>query len=107
MDEGRHPFQLSTGQQRRLSVATALAHGPRILLHDEPTFGQDARNTFSILEKLEQLRREGTTIIMVTHDHQIVEHFATEVWTIDKGVLVNQVISQAPTREEQKVKQHA
>jgi len=107
MDEGRHPFQLSTGQKRRLSVATALAHGPRILLLDEPTFGQDARNTFSILEKLEQLRREGTTIIMVTHDHQIVEHFATEVWTIDKGVLVNQVISQAPTREEQKVKQHA
>jgi len=106
MDKGRHPFQLSMGQKRRLSVATAVAHAPRILLLDEPTFGQDARNTFSILEKLEQLRRKGTTIIMVTHDHHIVEHFATEVWTIDKGVLINQVVAQPRTGEERKVKHH-
>ncbi|MBS4207054.1 ABC transporter ATP-binding protein [Bacillus sp. FJAT-50079] len=86
INENRHPFQLSIGQKRRLSVATALAHGAKVLLLDEPTFGQDAKNTFAMLEKLEKLRKEGTTIIMVTHDSNIVDHFATEVWTIHKGV---------------------
>lgn len=89
MSEQRHPFQLSMGQKRRLSVATAFAYRSSMLLLDEPTFGQDARNTFIILEQLEQLRRGGTTIVMVTHDMKIVEHFATEVWTIDQGRLVD------------------
>lgn len=82
-----HPYQLSMGQKRRLSVATALQQGHMILMLDEPTFGQDAKNTFIILEMLEQMRSHGTTIMMVTHDRQIVNHFATEVWTIDRGKL--------------------
>ncbi|KRG08887.1 ABC transporter ATP-binding protein [Lederbergia galactosidilytica] len=89
LNENRHPFQLSLGQKRRLSVATAFMSGGKILLLDEPTFGQDARNTFMILEQLEELRRGGTTIMMVTHDEQIVEHFMTEVWKIDQGILVD------------------
>ena len=52
--EARHPYQLSTGQKRRLSVATAMARQPSVLLLDEPTFGQDARNTFAILEMCEK-----------------------------------------------------
>ncbi|ARK24438.1 ABC transporter [Sporosarcina sp. P37] len=83
----RHPYQLSTGQKRRLSVATALTPKTDIVLLDEPTFGQDARNTFAILEKLEKLRTEGITILMVTHDMEIVENFATSVWTVENGVL--------------------
>lgn len=83
----RHPYQLSTGQKRRLSVATALTPDTDILLLDEPTFGQDARNTFAILEKLEQLRIEGMTILMVTHDMEIVESFATAIWTVADGEL--------------------
>lgn len=83
----RHPYQLSTGQKRRLSVATALTPDTDILLLDEPTFGQDARNTFAILEKLEQLRTQGVTILMVTHDTEIVENFATVVWTVSDGML--------------------
>ncbi|PID20562.1 ABC transporter [Sporosarcina sp. P3] len=83
----RHPYQLSTGQKRRLSVATALTPDTDILLLDEPTFGQDARNTFAILEKLEQLRTEGMTILMITHDTEIVKSFATAVWTVIDGVL--------------------
>ncbi|MCJ7842068.1 ATP-binding cassette domain-containing protein [Lederbergia sp. NSJ-179] len=89
MSEKRHPFQLSIGQKRRLSVATAFMTGAKLLLLDEPTFGQDAKNTFMILEQLESLRREGTTIVMVTHDSQIVAHFATEIWTIEQGKLVD------------------
>lgn len=88
MDETRHPYQLSIGQKRRLSVATAFAYEAPILLLDEPTFGQDARNTFMMLEKLEELRQRGTTIVMVTHDMNIVKHFATEVWTIDQGNVI-------------------
>jgi len=87
LEPGRHPYDLSLGQKRRLSVATAMAEQASVLLLDEPTFGQDARNTFAILEYLEQLRLDGKTIVMVTHDRRVVEHFATEEWVIEKGRL--------------------
>ncbi|NHN30239.1 ABC transporter ATP-binding protein [Paenibacillus agricola] len=82
-----HPYQLSLGQKRRLSVATAMVKQQQMLLLDEPTFGQDAANTFAILEKLENWRRQGTTIVMVTHDLEVVRHFATRVWLVEQGVL--------------------
>lgn len=87
LDPRRHPYDLSLGQKRRLSVATALAAQASVLLLDEPTFGQDARNTFALLEYMEQLRVEGKTIVMVTHDRRVVDHFATEEWVIEKGRL--------------------
>lgn len=86
-DAGRHPYDLSLGQKRRLSVATAMASRASVLLLDEPTFGQDARNTFAILEYLEELRAGGKTIIMVTHDRRAVDHFATEEWVLENGRL--------------------
>ncbi|MDF2669596.1 MAG: transporter related protein [Paenibacillus sp.] len=82
-----HPYQLSMGQKRRLSVAAAAVKHHRALLLDEPTFGQDARNTFAILERLERHRQGGTTILMVTHDPHIVANFSTRVWTIRNGRL--------------------
>ncbi|PZE21371.1 ABC transporter ATP-binding protein [Paenibacillus xerothermodurans] len=85
--KNQHPYQLSLGQKRRLSVATAMVSQERLVLLDEPTFGQDAANTFAILEKLEALRREGTTILMVTHDMEIVRWFATRVWLVERGEL--------------------
>jgi energy-coupling factor transport system ATP-binding protein len=85
----QHPYQLSMGQKRRLSVAAAIVNEQPILLLDEPTFGQDAKNTFSILEQLEDWRQKGTTIIMVTHDMNIIEHFVTRVWEIQDGVLIS------------------
>jgi energy-coupling factor transport system ATP-binding protein len=87
LEPERHPYDLSLGQKRRLSVATAWAEQASVLLMDEPTFGQDARNTFAILEYLEQLRVGGKTIIMVTHDRRAVEHFATEEWVLEQGRL--------------------
>jgi energy-coupling factor transporter ATP-binding protein EcfA2 len=83
-----HPYQLSLGQKRRLSVATAMARKQELLLLDEPTFGQDAANTFAILEMLEAWRRQGTTVVMVTHDLEIVRHFATRVWLVEQGRIV-------------------
>lgn len=83
----QHPFLLSLGQKRRLSVASAIVKEQRILLLDEPTFGQDARNTFALLEKLEEWRARGTAIVMVTHDADIVRRFATRVWEVEAGEL--------------------
>lgn len=86
--EQRHPYQLSLGQKRRLSVAGAVIQNKQILLLDEPTFGQDAVNTFSILSICEELRRRGTAIIMVTHEEQISGQVATRRWEISGGVLL-------------------
>ncbi|WP_456276084.1 ABC transporter ATP-binding protein [Bacillus sp. AK128] len=84
----KHPYQLSMGQKRRLSVASSIMQNQRILLLDEPTFGQDSKNTFALLEYLEEERRKGNTILMITHDEKIVEQFATRKWVISKGQLV-------------------
>ncbi|MED1864518.1 ATP-binding cassette domain-containing protein [Fictibacillus nanhaiensis] len=84
----QHPYQLSVGQKRRLSVATAFLQKPNILLLDEPTFGQDSLNTFKILEWIEQERQKGTIILMVTHDHHITERFATRLWKVQNGKIV-------------------
>nr|WP_235941219.1 ABC transporter ATP-binding protein [Paenibacillus puerhi] len=83
----QHPYQLSLGQKRRLSVAAATVKAQRLLLLDEPTFGQDAANTFALLEKLEEWRQRGMAIVMVTHDREIVRHFATHVWEVTEGRL--------------------
>lgn len=83
--ETRHPYQLSLGQKRRLSVAASIVRGQQLVLLDEPTFGQDARNTFAMLAKLERLREAGATIVTVTHDMKIVEHYATRVWEVLDG----------------------
>lgn len=86
----RHPYQLSMGQKRRLSVAASLVRQQRLLLLDEPTFGLDAANTFALLEQLEELRASGTSIVMVTHDDNIARHYATRVWIVDKGILMEE-----------------
>ncbi|WP_077624587.1 ABC transporter ATP-binding protein [Sediminibacillus massiliensis] len=90
-ERDNHPYQLSMGQKRRLSVASAVVKEQPVLLLDEPTFGQDAANTFTILEQLEELQRRGTTIMMVTHDRNIVKNFATRVWEIENGMLAKDV----------------
>lgn len=95
----RHPYHLSLGQKRRLSVATAMMRERPVLLLDEPTFGQDAKNTFAMLEKLEQLRSNGTTIIMVTHDMHIANSFADRVWQVDNGNLI-EITAPAPVIRE-------
>ncbi|NEW07951.1 ABC transporter ATP-binding protein [Paenibacillus sp. SYP-B3998] len=91
-----HPFQLSMGQKRRLSVASAMVREPSILLLDEPTFGLDARNTFRMLEQLERLRESGTVIMMITHDDEIVKRFTTRVWQVEAGQVSERELKQPP-----------
>ena len=68
-----NPFTLSGGQKRRLSVGAVLATRPRMLVLDEPTFGQDALTWAALVELLEQLRSEGTAVVAATHDPRFVE----------------------------------
>ena len=63
-----NPFTLSGGEQRRLSVASALATAPRILILDEPTFGQDARTWAELVDLIRELLADGTAVISITHD---------------------------------------
>lgn len=71
-----HPFLLSGGQKRRLSVGTALVGGAPVLVLDEPTFGQDRARADELLALLSELHAEGTTIVVVTHDMQLVTDYA-------------------------------
>ena len=78
----RNPFDLSGGEKRRLSVACALASGARLLLLDEPTYGQDLHTTRALGELLLQLRSEGTSCVLVTHDESFADALADRVVTI-------------------------
>jgi energy-coupling factor transport system ATP-binding protein len=73
---GANPFTLSGGEKRRLSVATALATAPDVLVLDEPTFGQDARTWAELLNLCAGLRDEGRSLLVVTHDRPFVDALA-------------------------------
>ena len=80
-----HPFLLSGGEKRRLSVGTALITRPRVLALDEPTFGQDRARASELLALLHDLRDEGTTILIVTHDLQLVAEHASHTIVLRDG----------------------
>jgi energy-coupling factor transport system ATP-binding protein len=90
-----HPFLLSGGEKRRLSVGTALITRPRVLALDEPTFGQDRARAAELLDLLQNLRAEGTTIVIVTHDLQLVAEHSTHVVLLADG----RVRAAGPTAE--------
>jgi len=83
-----HPFLLSGGEKRRLSVGTALITRPRVVALDEPTFGQDRARALELLSLLQDLQRSGTTIVVVTHDLDLVAAYATHAVLLDAGALV-------------------
>ncbi|WP_314096396.1 energy-coupling factor transporter ATPase [Microbacterium foliorum] len=80
-----HPFLLSGGEKRRLSVGTALITRPRVLALDEPTFGQDRARASELLALLHDLRDEGTTILIVTHDLALVAAHASHTVILADG----------------------
>lgn len=80
-----NPFTLSGGEKRRLSVATALATAPRLLVLDEPTFGQDPRGWAELLELLRELRDDGHGICIVTHDDHFVRALADRTFHLTGG----------------------
>ncbi len=82
---GAHPFLLSGGQKRRLSVGTALVAGAPVLALDEPTFGQDRARADELLALLAELNAAGTTVLVVTHDMQLVTEYADHVVVVHEG----------------------
>ncbi len=79
-----HPFALSGGQKRRLSVATALDETPDILLFDEPTFGQDAQTTKRLMEMMLEMKEKGIAIVFVTHDMDLAS-FSDKIVVLHHG----------------------
>ncbi|NOV97076.1 ABC transporter ATP-binding protein [Isoptericola halotolerans] len=81
----RHPFWLSGGQKRRLSVGTAIVCRPEVLVLDEPTYGQDRERAVELLDLLTTLHDGGTTVVVVSHDMQLVAEHATRVVALADG----------------------
>jgi len=83
-----NPFSLSGGQKRRLSVATMLVGERKILILDEPTFGQDEKNTIMLMEKLTELNQQGMTIFMITHDLDLVDCYTNKTAVMYNGEII-------------------
>ena len=81
----RSPFEVSGGQKRRVAIAGILALEPKILVLDEPTAGLDPQGAKEILKLFKELNEKGTTIILVTHDINIVYEYATDVVVMNEG----------------------
>ena len=82
------PDKLSGGEQQRVAIARALINRPEVLLADEPTGNLDSFNTHEIMGLLEEINERGTTVIVVTHSHEMVQQMKKRVITMDRGVVV-------------------
>ena len=83
--DGIHPFALSAGKKRRLGVATMLVGKPEILILDEPTYGQDKQMTQTLMDLMEEIRAQGVTIVMISHDMRLVQEYADRVIVLNEG----------------------
>ena len=86
--EKRFPHQLSGGEQQRVAIARAVVNRPQILLCDEPTGNLDRAISLDIVRLLERINRTGTTIVMATHDHDIVNDLRRRVIQLEDGAIV-------------------
>ncbi len=82
------PHQLSGGEKQRVAIARALIHRPSVILADEPTGNLDLLNTWDIIKLLLKINELGTTIILATHDREIINNLGRRVITLDKGKLI-------------------
>jgi putative ABC transport system ATP-binding protein len=93
LEERMHHFpnELSGGQKQRVAIARAIVNNPKIILADEPTGALDTKTSESIMELFLQLNREGTTIVVVTHEHEVAQYAKRNIMVRD-GVIVQEDI---------------
>lgn len=88
--KARHlPTQLSGGEQQRVALARALVNNAGLIIADEPTGNIDPEMSYEIVDLLNHINANGTTVVMVTHEHNLVRHFHHRVITIDQGTVVS------------------
>ena len=85
----RHPGELSGGEQQRLAIARALVNNPSTIIADEPTGNLDPARSFEIMALLQEINRLGTTMLVVTHEMELVQRFNNRVIMIDDGLVVS------------------
>ena len=91
------PDELSGGEQQRVALARALVNSPSLIIADEPTGNIDPELSFEIVDLLNEINKLGVTIVMVTHEHDLVQQFNRRVITIEKGEVIRDVEgSEAP-----------
>ena len=88
--EDRYPTQLSGGQQQRVAIARALALNPQVILFDEPTSALDPEMVIEVLEVMQQLAKEGMTMIVVTHEMGFAKTVADRVIFLENGKIVEE-----------------
>ncbi len=87
------PSQLSGGEKQRVAIARALIHRPSVILADEPTGNLDLLNTWDIVRLLMKINELGTTIILATHDREIINTLGRRVVTLDKGRVIRDEVN--------------
>ncbi len=84
-----YPHEISGGEQQRVAIARALVHRPKVLLADEPTGNLDSINAYEIIELLKKINKFGTTVVLVTHNKEVVNNLKKRVITIDNGMIIS------------------
>ena len=92
-----YPEFLSGGEQQRVAVARALAHAPKLVIADEPTGNIDPELSLEMMELLERVSKMGITVLVVTHEHELVHRFHQRVVTLKEG----RIISDVPAQQEE------
>lgn len=85
----RRPNEISGGEQQRLAIARALVNNPSTIIADEPTGNLDPARSLEIMQLLQEINKLGTTVLVVTHQHELVEHFSNRVIVINNGYVVS------------------
>ena len=89
------PHELSGGEQQRVSIARALLNKPELILADEPTGNLDPKTTESIMHLLRQICQNGTTILMATHEHNLIDQFPARTLECQAGKLIDHQLTVA------------
>lgn len=85
------PNELSGGEQQRVALARALVNNPALIIADEPTGNIDPELSLEIVGLLDEINKYGTTVIMVTHEHELVHHFDHRILTIEDGTITSDI----------------